>query len=270
MPSSTPDHATQFKNRSVLITGGGTGIGLAIARGFAAAGARVAICARDLERLKKAATAIQGDTSSESGAAVMPIQLDVSNRDGCETCADKIAAEFGGIDILINNAGVAGQTPITSEFDETMHEIVETNLVGLFYLTRAVLPHMQDEGRIINIASVLAKFGVPGYTAYCATKHGTIGFTRALALELAPRKITVNAICPGWVDTAMARQGVEETAGILGITPEAFRQDAESKVPLGRFMNPEEVAPLVMYMASREAAMMTGQSVNLDGGQAMW
>jgi len=258
--------AARFEGRSVLVTGGGSGIGMAIAAGFAEEGARVAISGRDPERLKQAVTLL-----GRRGATVSPFRMDVRDRSSAESCADSVAAELGGIDVLVNNAGVSGQTPIASDFDEKLREIVETNLLGLFFVTRAALRHMKDgHGRIINIASVLAKFGVPGYTAYCAAKHGVIGFTKALALELAPRRITVNAICPGWVDTAMARQGIRETAAATGVTPEEFKKGAESRVPLGRFMEPAELAPLTLHIASAEAAMMTGQSINLDGGQAMW
>jgi 3-hydroxybutyrate dehydrogenase len=125
-------------------------------------------------------------------------------------------------------------------------------------------------GRIINISSILGKFGVPGYTAYCTAKHGLIGFTRALALEVASRGITVNAICPGWTETAMADQGMAETATILGITKEAFRRQALDAVPIQRILEPREIAELALYLASDAAAGMTGQAINLDGGQVMY
>jgi NAD(P)-dependent dehydrogenase (short-subunit alcohol dehydrogenase family) len=117
---------------------------------------------------------------------------------------------------------------------------------------------------------VLGKFGVPGYAAYCASKHGVIGFTKALALELAPRKITVNALCPGWVDTDMAAQGVLDGAGREGVPPEEFRRRAEARVPLGRFIAPAEVARLALFLASDAGLGITGQSINIDGGAAMW
>jgi len=266
MTNRTPrPTARRFEGRSVLVTGGGSGIGMAMAAGFAGEGARTAIAGRDPERLKQAAMVL-----AKRGAKVAPFRMDVRDRASVEACVESVAGEQGGIDILVNNAGVSGRTPIDSDFDERMLAIVETNLVGLFYVTRAALRHMGEGGRVINVASVLAKFGVPGYTAYCSTKHGVIGFTKALALELAPRRITVNALCPGWVDTAMARQGVQESAEGAGITPEEFKKGAEARVPLGRFMEPDEIVPLTLHIASDEAAMMTGQAVNLDGGQAMW
>ncbi|HET9482190.1 MAG TPA: SDR family oxidoreductase, partial [Candidatus Polarisedimenticolia bacterium] len=176
-------------------------------------------------------------------------------------------------DVLVNNAGASGQNPIDAsgpEADQKWLDLIATNLTGLYYMTRACLPHIPDGGRVINIASVLGKFGVPGYTAYCASKHGVIGFTRALAGELAPRGITVNAICPGWVDTAMAETGVRESATRLGVTTVEFKQAANQRVPLGRFLRPDEVAPLALYLASPAAAAMTGQAVNIEGGATTW
>jgi NAD(P)-dependent dehydrogenase (short-subunit alcohol dehydrogenase family) len=256
----------RFAGRRVFVTGGGTGIGRAVASGFAAEGARVAIASRDLPRLEAAAREM-----SRGGASVLPLRVDVRDRASTDACADRAAGALGGIDVLVNNAGVSGRTPIGSaEDDGRLLDILTTNLVGVFYMTRAALRHMPDGGRVINNASVLAKFGVAGYAAYCASKHGLVGLTRALALELAPRRITVNAVCPGWVDTAMSDQGVRESAAAQGLPPEAFRAAAAARVPLGRFMAPEEVVPLILHIASEESAMMTGQAVNLDGGQAMW
>ncbi len=127
----------------------------------------------------------------------------------------------------------------------------------------------QSDGRIINISSVLGKFGVPGYTAYCSSKHGIIGFTKALALEVVHRGITVNAICPGWVDTEMARLGIKESADNQGITTQEFQNQAIEAVPIKRFLEVEEVAHLVAYLASHEAKGITGQSINICGGQTM-
>jgi NAD(P)-dependent dehydrogenase (short-subunit alcohol dehydrogenase family) len=130
------------------------------------------------------------------------------------------------------------------------------------------MPNHQG-GRVITISSVLGKFGVPGYTAYCATKHGVIGFTRALALEVVERGITANTICPGWVDTAMAAQGMSETAAIQGITAEEFKAQAIAAMPIRRFIDADEVAELVCYVASENARGITGQALNICGGQTM-
>ena len=131
------------------------------------------------------------------------------------------------------------------------------------------MPLMRADGRIVNLSSVLGRFGVPGYTAYCASKHGVIGFTRALALELTPRRITVNALCPGWVNTQMATQGMLQGAAATGKTFEAFREQALGAVPIGRIIEPEEVAELVRFVVSPAAAAITGQTYNICGGQTM-
>jgi len=143
------------------------------------------------------------------------------------------------------------------------------NLTGSYNVTRAALGLVSTEGRIVNISSVLGRFGVAGYAAYCTSKHGIIGFTRALALELAPRRITVNAICPGWVQTDMADKGIHETAQVLGITDDAFREQAIEGVPLKRFIDPPEVAKLALYLTSDDASAITGQTYNICGGQVM-
>jgi NAD(P)-dependent dehydrogenase (short-subunit alcohol dehydrogenase family) len=141
----------------------------------------------------------------------------------------------------------------------------------MYLVTKETLKQMPNDsgGRVINISSVLGKFGVPGYTAYCTTKHGMIGFTRALALEVVSRAITVNTICPGWVDTEMANQGIEETAALQGITPEQFKAQAIGGVPIKRFLEADEVAELVCYLASDRAKGITGQALNICGGQTM-
>jgi NAD(P)-dependent dehydrogenase (short-subunit alcohol dehydrogenase family) len=136
-------------------------------------------------------------------------------------------------------------------------------------VTRAVLPLMGPGGRIVNIASVLGRFGVPGYTAYCAAKHAVIGFTRALALEVVGQQITANAICPGWVDTEMAAAGMRQGAAATGQTFEEFRERALGAVPIQRIIQPEEVAELVRFLGSPAASAITGQTYNICGGQTM-
>ncbi|MSO83034.1 MAG: SDR family oxidoreductase, partial [Acidobacteria bacterium] len=147
--------------------------------------------------------------------------------------------------------------------------IIDTNLTGLYLVTREAIAQMRDGSRIVNISSVLGRFGVPGYTAYCASKHGVIGFTRALALELAPRRITVNALCPGWVDTEMAAEGMRLGAAATSQTFDQFRERALGAVPIRRIIQPEEVAELVRFVASPGAAAITGQTYNICGGQTM-
>ncbi len=201
----------------------------------------------------------------------LPIEMDVRHKAAVERGLDAIASTWGPVNILVNNAGISGLSMIGDPDDSKWHDIIDTNLNGMYLVTKAALKTMPDHagGRVINISSVLGKFGVPGYTAYCTTKHGMIGFTRALALEVVGRGITVNAICPGWVDTEMATLGINETAAHLGITPEEFRAQATAAVPIKRFLDADEIAEFVGYIASDAARGITGQAMNVCGGQTM-
>ena len=254
-----------LKGKAALITGGGRGIGRAIAVAFAQQGARVAIASRGLERLAETRRELEG-----MGAEALALKMDVVQRAEVEAAVGEVARRWGGLDILVNNAGTSGLTPLDGgeDVDRLWHQILDTNLTGMYHVTRAALPHMagRAHGRIINVSSVLGKFGVAGYAAYCASKHGVIGFTRALALELAPRRITVNAICPGWVDTDMARQGIAAMSAALHVPPEEFRRQAMEAVPLKRMVEGDEVGALATYLASEVSAAMTGQAINICGG----
>ncbi len=261
-----------FADRVVLVTGGGTGIGRALAAAFHKEGAKVAIASRDPDHLKKAAGVIAA-RSGRGGGELIPVRVDVRAMESAKVAVSQVIEQWGRVDVLVNNAGLSGRNPIEdpgSEADQRWLDIINTNVHGMYHMTRACLPCMPGGGRIINISSVLGKFGVAGYTAYCCAKHGVVGFTRALAAEVAPRGITVNAICPGWVDTAMSERGVNEIAAAAGTTPEEFRKAANEKVPLGRFLRPEEIAPLALYIASAEASAMTGQAINIEGGATTW
>lgn len=256
----------RLRDRVALVTGGSRGIGKAIARALATQGARVAICARDGEAARKAA-----DEISPGGGRILAFRADVTERGDVRSLLREIVARWGQIHILVNNAGINARIPIDSEDEARWLEVLTVNLVGTYYVTRETLRVMpsRDGGRIINLSSVLGRFGVPAYTAYCTAKHGIIGFTRALALEVVGRGITVNAICPGWVETDMADRGMGETAAALGMTKEAFRKQALDAVPIQRILEPEEIAALAVYLASDAASGMTGQTINLCGGQVM-
>ena len=177
---------------------------------------------------------------------------------------------FGGIDGLVNNAGTSGTTPLEGERNDALWgTVLRVNLDGPYFFTASSLPHMSNGGRIVNISSILGRFGVPGYAAYCTSKHGLIGLTRTAALELAPRGITVNAICPGWVDTEMARKGMHAGAEATDQTYEEFRADALAAVPLGVIVEPDEVASLIAFLLGPDAGNITGQAYNICGGQTM-
>ena len=234
-----------MSGRIVLVTGGSRGIGRAGEARVAAAGDKVI------------ATARHPATQS------MPKGTDFHACDGADPAAvaalfNQIEAAHGRLDVLVNNAGMAGGNRLDGD-DDLWHRILATNLNGSYYCAKAALPLLPDgSGRIVNIASVLGLFGVPDQTAYCAAKHGVIGFTRALAKALGPRRITVNAVCPGWVRTGMAAQRLAE----LGIDETTAGQDSAT----GRITEPEEVAALVAFLASADAANITGQALPIDGG----
>ena len=255
-----------LKQKVALVTGGATGIGRAIAKSLAQNGANVAIASRNLSHLEQT-----GEELKQLGLSVLPLRMDLRNKSDVRQAVATVVSRWGAIHILVNNAGRSGLSTMNDPDDSKWYDIIDTNLNGLYLVTKAVLEKMPDHagGRIINISSVLGKFGVPGYTAYCASKHGMIGFSRALALEVADRGITVNTICPGWVDTEMAALGIEESAALQGITPGEFRARATAAVPIKRFLEAEEIAGLVCYIASDAARGITGQAMNICGGQTM-
>jgi len=247
-----------------VVTGGGSGIGRAIALTLSREGARVVVCGRGREALDETVELVRSaEGSAES------LTSDVTSPDEVADLFSRVGRDRKKIDILVNNAGLGGANPIGDSSDEHWRAVISTNLHGPFYCSRAALPWIPQDGRIVNISSILGRFGVPGYTAYCTSKHGLIGFTRALALELAPRRIKVNAICPGWVETDMALLGMESGAEAAGITYEEFRRSVLEQVPLNEMIQPEEVGELVCFLSSNRARNITGQSYNLCGGQVM-
>lgn len=256
-----------LSGKVAVVTGGGSGIGRAIATRLAAEGARVALCGRRTAVLERAARAI-----SATGSFAEPYRMDVRDPDEVVTSVVTIAHELAEgprprIDVIVNNAGVAAHTPITSDDDTLWHDIVDTNLNGTMRVTRAALRYVPRGGRVIAIASVVGEVGSPGYGAYSASKHGVLGLIRSLALELAPQGITVNAVCPGWVNTEQAAEGITDIAGRAGVHPLVVRAAIEKRIPIRRFVEPDEVAGLVLFLASEEAAALTGQAVSICGGQ---
>jgi NAD(P)-dependent dehydrogenase (short-subunit alcohol dehydrogenase family) len=230
----------------VLVTGGSRGIGLAIVERFHSAGWRVASCARALEHLVPS-------------PADFKFACDVADPGAVRAGVAAVVREFGTIDVLVNNAGLAGSNPLEVDSDDALwHRIVDVNLHGTYYFTKHVFPHMPDDGRIINLGSVLSHKGVADQTAYSAAKHAVLGFTRAFAQHAAGRGVTVNAVCPGWVRTDMARARWQAL--------ELDENSAAARVPIGRIVEPAEVAELVYFLASDAAGPITGQAFNIDGG----
>jgi len=248
-----------FMDKVAIITGASRGIGLAIARKFHHEGAAVALCARSSDVLKRSVNEFGKERS-------LGLTTDVRDPNSVATAVEQTARRFGKIDFVINNAGISGVTPIDDNDAAPWIDIINTNLLGPFYVTRFVSRHIPEGGRIVMMSSVLGKFGVAGYTAYCSAKTALIGFTRSLALELAPRKITVNALCPGWVDTDMAWDGIKAIAANAGISVEAFTKQAMTEVPLGKMIRPEEVADLTAFLCSDAAANITAQAISICGG----
>lgn len=263
--SRTPGSAASLRGRRCLVTGGGTGIGAGIARALARAGAAVALLGRRKQPLQQVAAELR-----QEGAIVEVVTADVREVAAVRRAVDRAAKQLGGLDVLVNNAGVGGPNACALDGADRWDEIVRTNLDGLFFTTRAALRHLPDGGRVVNVSSVLGRFGVPGYTAYCASKHGVIGFGKALALELAPRRITVNTVCPGWTDTEMARAGMQLLADGMQVDFATAKAAALAQVPLGRMLEPAEIGELVVWLASPAAAGMTGQAISHCGGSVMW
>ncbi|XGV87992.1 MAG: SDR family NAD(P)-dependent oxidoreductase [Limnothrix sp. BL-A-16] len=225
----------------VLVTGGTRGIGREIAAQFLAIGSEVVICGR------------QPPADPLPGATFMPCDVAVPD------AVDTLFQAIGTLDVLVNNAGKAGADRPDDDDESHWRSIMAINLDGAYRCAKAAIPRMPDRtGRIINIASILGLRAVPDQVAYCAAKHGVVGLTRALSLALAPRGITVNAICPGWVDTEMSRGRFVE----LGLTADEVAQS----VPTGKITTPRDIATMVTWLASPDAGNLTGQAIVIDGG----
>ncbi|HVF22392.1 MAG TPA: SDR family oxidoreductase [Pyrinomonadaceae bacterium] len=245
--------------KTALITGGGRGIGRAIALTFAQHGARVAVAARTREQVEGVAREIGGDA--------LALVCDVSS-------SESVTEMFADLkpDILVNNAGVAESATLPNTTDELWQRHLAINLTGTFYCTRAALPAMLERGwgRIINIASIAAKAGAPYISAYAASKHGVLGLTRSVALEVAASGVTVNAICPGYVDTEMVSRGVQQITAKTGRSAEEALDALKKMSPQNRLVTAEEVAALALLLASEEGRGINGQGINIDGGSVLF
>jgi ketoreductase len=248
-----------------LVTGATSGIGLAVAEQLAESDHRVFIGARTDENVIATVKSLR-----EKGHDVNGRTVDVRSGAELTEFVRAALASFGRVDVLVNNAGRSGGGVTADITDELWLDIVETNLNSVFRLTREVLTAggMLDRkhGRIINIASTAGKQGVVYGAPYSAAKHGVVGFTKALGNELAPTGITVNAVCPGYVETPMAQSIRQRHAAAFGTTEDAIRAKFTAKIPLGRYSTPQEVAGLVGYLASDLAASITAQALNVCGG----
>ncbi|HEY3037357.1 MAG TPA: SDR family NAD(P)-dependent oxidoreductase [Pyrinomonadaceae bacterium] len=259
----------KLENRIALITGGGRGIGRAIALEFAREGANVAVAARTEEQVQQVAQEI----GNQFHTTALAVTCDVSNSLSVNEMFANVVRSFGrGPDILVNNAGIAESAVLIKTDDELWQRHLAINLSGTFYCTRAALPEMIQRGwgRIVNIASIAGKTGAPYISAYSASKHGVLGLTRSTALEVAAKGITVNAICPGYVDTDMTTRGIENITRRTGISEEEARTALEGMSPQNRLVTSEEVAALALLLASEEGRGINGQAINVDGGTVLF
>jgi NAD(P)-dependent dehydrogenase (short-subunit alcohol dehydrogenase family) len=241
-----------------LVTGGGGGIGRAIARRLAREGMKVAVLDRDGEAAQRVAEELGG----------LAVTADVTAPDEVECAVDAVLARFGKIDVLVNNAGICWTGPALDMPPETLRAMLQVNVEGVFIVSRAVLPHMiaRRSGSVVNLASWAGKTGNAFFAGYSASKFAVVGLTQALAREMAPHGIRVNAICPGIVvDTAM-RAALEAQQRRYGLPQTSER---EKLIPMGRVSVPDDVARVAAFLASDEAAYMTGEAVNLSGGLLM-
>jgi NAD(P)-dependent dehydrogenase (short-subunit alcohol dehydrogenase family) len=247
-----------------MVTGAGRGIGAAIARSLAAAGADVTLLGRTRAGLEGIAAQLDGVRSSCQVA-------DVSNAESVRGAAAAARAAIGPIALLINNAGQAVSAPLAGTSDAQWQSMLDVNLTGTFLCTRECLPDMLKAGfgRIVNVASTAGLVGYPYVSAYCASKHGVIGLTRALALEVARRNVTVNAVCPGYTDTDLVRNSVANITAKTGRSESQALAELVSNNPQGRLVTPEEVAETVRWLCLPSSASITGQSVAVAGGEVM-
>ena len=248
-------------DRHVIVTGGGTGIGRAVALRLGRAGARLSLLGRNADRLRAAA--------QELGSACA-ISCDVQDGAAVEQAFDQACEAHGPIHALVANAGVGGANDAGD--GDRWAELIATNLTGSYLCARAAQARLASgpaARHVVFMASILGRFGVPGYTGYCASKTGLIGLARALALELAGDNVLVNAVCPGWVDTDMAREGIEGMAAAMGVSYDEALRQAMAQVPLGRMSTPDEIAGAVAWLLSDDAATVTGQALDVNGGAFM-
>lgn len=248
--------SAKLEGKVALVTGATRGIGLGISKAMAAAGARVAMA--DLDTEKEAGTAV--GAARDAGPGAMYVQTDVSDEVAVKRMAHTVLTEFGRIDILVNNAGIATEFPLVDLTVDEWDRMLAVNLRSVFLCCRAVLPHMieRGSGRIINTASQLAYLGAAGMTHYCASKGGVISLTRALAREVAPDGILVNGIAPGPVESRL-----------LDRMSAAWKKGKLAELPLGRFGEPDDIAPTAVFLASDDSSYYCGQILGPNGGDVM-
>jgi NAD(P)-dependent dehydrogenase (short-subunit alcohol dehydrogenase family) len=259
-------NAQSLAGKRAVVTGAGRGIGRSIALALAEAGADVAVTSRSVAELEQLASEIES-----LGRRSIFVPCDVTDSQQVQHMASTFLADLGGIDILVNNAGNAGSHKFLDHPDELWHRMLSINLTSVYYVSKAFVPQLMEQrsGRIITIASIASRVGDRYIAAYTAAKHGVLGLTRALAVEMLPYNVTVNAICPGYVDTPMTDASVQNIVARTGMTNEEARAYLAKTSPQKRLIEPEEIAALTVFLAQDMSKGITGQAVNLDGGALM-
>jgi len=252
---------TYYSEQHAVVTGGGSGIGAAIAKQFAGAGMRVTLMGRNQERLQ--ATAASLNASSQ--------QVDISNPDDVRRGFAAAVEASGAVTILVNNAGSAESSAFVKMSEDLWDRMLTVNLTGTYLCTKSVVESMSRAGfgRIINIASTASLKGYAYVSAYCAAKHGVLGLTRALALEMAKKGVTVNAICPGYTDTELVSRSLDTIVESTGLQRDQALAQLVSSNPQGRLIQPEEVAETAMWLCHPNSASITGQAIAVAGGEVV-
>jgi NAD(P)-dependent dehydrogenase (short-subunit alcohol dehydrogenase family) len=264
--NSPPATNPTLSGKRAVITGAGRGIGRAIALAFARAGADIAITARTSPELEVLAVDIEN-----IGRKCIYVTCDVADPESVRAMSEAVLWGLGGLDIVVNNAGNAESHKFLDHPDELWHRMIAVNLTSVYYVSKAFASHLADnrKGRIINIASTAARVGDKYVAAYTAAKHGVLGLTRSLAAELAQYDVTVNAICPGFVDTPMTEASIANIVKRTGMTEQEARAALEKTNPQNRLIEPDEIAALAVYLAADLSQGITGQAINVDGGAVM-
>ena len=256
-----------LKGQHALITGGSRGIGAAISNALAALGANISLLARDNNALKTQSDHLK----SEFGANIFYTSTDITNENEIESSFEKSVKTNGNIDILINNAGIGKSMPFHKMNLDFWKSTLDLNLTGTFLCTKQVYENMRERGygRIINISSTVGLRGYPYIAAYTASKHAVIGLTRTLALEAVKKGITVNAICPGYTETDLVSEAIDNIAKTSGRDKFTVKTEIENMSPMGRLVTPEEVAESVAWLCLPSSASITGQAIIVAGGSVM-
>jgi NAD(P)-dependent dehydrogenase (short-subunit alcohol dehydrogenase family) len=257
---------TGLDHKVVLVTGASGGIGRALVRAFSSSRCRTVITSRSQAKLDTLAQELNGE-----GGSVLSVAADVTRRDQLEALNGTIEKRLGPVQILINNAGIAPAVSFLDMTDELWEKVLDLNLTGTYNCCKIFLPRMIQSGwgRIINIASTMGKVSYSHVSAYSSSKHGVLGLTRSLALETARYGVTVNAICPGYVDNELTRENARRMAEKTGKSPEEILALFSRTSPQNRLIRPEEVAGLAVLLASEKLGGMTGQAISVDGGATM-